>query len=242
MYSGFRGGVHGALTFVSRTVLSVSELASLRKDYSELLARMERYELLERTAADINIENARLREQLGFSQSMQFIHIPAQIIGRDPDNLYSSYVINKGVRDGIVRDMPVVAYQNGIQGLVGKVVQVGGRESLVMPLFDSSSFVSARLSESRYEGIVSGLGNPDSVLMMRYVKKRAREEIQIGDMVISSGMGGVFPKGISIARVGKIFFQEYETSLELELESMIDFSRLEYVFAISGQKESTSND
>jgi rod shape-determining protein MreC len=242
VYSGLRGGVHGALTFVSRTVLSVSELASLRKDYSELLARMERYELLERTAADINTENIRLREQLGFSQNMQFTHIPAQIIGRDPDNLYSSYVINKGIRDGIARDMPVIAYQNGVQGLVGKVVQVGRLESLVMPLYDSNSFVSARLSESRYEGIVSGLGNPDSSLIMRYVKKRAREEIQIGDMVISSGMGGVFPKGISIARVGKIIFQEYETSLDLELESMIDFSRLEYVFAISGQKEISSND
>jgi rod shape-determining protein MreC len=72
---------------------------------------------------------------------------------------------------------------------------------------------------------------------MRLISKRARDEVNLGDMVITSGVGGVYPAavypgGISIGRVSKINYQEYETSMEAELESAIDFSRLEYVFVI----------
>lgn len=235
--SGLRGGIDGVGSFVSRIVLSIKELAVLRREYAELLSRVERYEQLERDAAEIKSENIRLREQLGFSETLTYKHIPAKIIGRDPDNLYSSYIINKGSKDGITRNMPVIAYQNGIQGLVGKVVQVGRLESFVMPIYDSSAFVSARMAESRYEGILNGQGSADYPLTMQYLKKRAREEIQYGDLVISSGMGGVYPEGISIGRVEKVIFQDYERSMDLEIETVIDFSRLEYVFVI-GQEES----
>lgn len=239
--SGIRGGIDGVASFVSRIVLSVKELAVLRREYAELLSKIERYEQLERDAAEIKSENIRLREQLGFSETLVYKHIPAKIIGRDPDNLYSSYVINKGSKDGITRNMPVIAYQNGIQGLVGKVVQVGRLESLIMPIYDGTSFVSARMSESRYEGILNGQGSADYPLIMQYLKKRAREEIQYGDLVISSGMGRVYPEGLSIGRVEKVIFQDYERSMDLEIESIIDFSRLEYVFVIN-QEESSIHD
>ncbi len=236
-FTGIRGGIHGLSSGVSRTFLSIKELADLRRDYAELLGRMERYEQLERDSAEIRQENIRLREQLDFSQSLRYRHISAEVIGRDPDNLFSAFVVNKGSRDGIKRNMPVIAYQGGVQGLVGKVVQVGRRESLVMPVYDSFSFVSARMADSRYEGIVAGLGSADRPLLLRYIKKRAREELNFGDVVVTSGLGGVYPKGLSIGRVSKILFQDYETSLEVELESSIDFSRLEYVFIMEKESE-----
>jgi rod shape-determining protein MreC len=232
LFSGIRGSIYGISSVVSRTVLSVQELATLRREYAELTDRMTRYEQLERTSAEIRQENNRLREQLGFTETLRLRHIPAQIIGRDPDNLFSALVINKGKRDGLKNDMPVIAYQNGVQALMGKVIQAGQFESLVIPVYDVSFYASARLADSRYEGLVEGQGNPETPLLMRAIPKRARDEINYGDMIVSSGTGGVFPAGIIIGRVSTILYHEYETSMAVELEPSIDFSRLEYVFVI----------
>jgi rod shape-determining protein MreC len=131
--------------------------------------------------------------------------------------------------------MPVVAFQNGTQALVGKVIQAARMESLVMPLYDGSSFISARFAESRYEGIVEGQGNPELPLIMRFIRKRAMDEISEGDLVVSAGLGGVYPAGLNIGRVNRILYQEYETSMGVELESAIDFSRLEYVFVLDAE-------
>jgi rod shape-determining protein MreC len=239
LFSGIRGGITAVSSFASRTVLSVKELASLKKEYAGLLLRIERYETLERDAADIRRENIRLREQLGFSETIRYRHLPARVIGRDPDNLFSAFVIDKGSKHGIKRNMTVIAYQDGVQGLVGKIVQVGRSESLVMPVYDVNAFVASRMVESRYDGIVAGQGSADLPLLMRYIKKRAKEELHFGDTVATSGMGGIYPKDLTIGRVSKILFQEYETSLEVELEPAIDFSRLEYVFAVD--RESTED-
>ena len=233
IFSGVRSGINEVSSFISSSFLSIRELSDLRQEYSELVSRIARYEQLERTAAEIRQENFRLREQLGFSENLRFRHIPAQIIGRDPNNLFSTFVINKGQRDGVGVNMPVIAYHNTAQGLVGIVINSGTYESLVMPIYDSSCFISARLSESRYDGIVEGRGNPERHLLMRYINRRARDDIFPGDMVVTSGLGGVYPPGINIGRVSRINFQEAELSMELELDPVIDFSRLEFVFIIS---------
>jgi rod shape-determining protein MreC len=237
MFSGLRGGIHEVSSVVSRTVLSIRELASLSREYTELTERIARYEQLERSAAEIRQENNRLREQLGFSQNLRYQHIPAVLIGRDPNNLFSAFVINKGLQAGVSVNMPVIAYHNGTQGLVGKVVNAGAFESLVMPLYDERCYVSSRLSESRYEGIVEGRGIPEAPLLMRFIRKRARDEISIGDMVVSSGIGGIYPAGINIGRVSRINYQEDDLSMDVELEPSIDFSRLEYVFVIKQMEE-----
>jgi rod shape-determining protein MreC len=239
IFSGVRGRVDDLSTLVSRTVLSVQELARLRTEYARLLDSVARYERLERSAAEISQENMRLKEQLGFSQSLNYRHIPAKLIGRDPDNLYSALVINKGSHAGVSRDMAVIAWQGGSQALVGKVVKARAFESLVMPLYDSGLLVSSRFAASRYEGISEGQGNPDLALRMRFIPKRARDEISRGDMVVTSGMGGVYPPDINIGRISNISYHEYEISMEAELEPLIDFSRLEYVFVI---EEKPTND
>jgi rod shape-determining protein MreC len=231
-FSGIRGSIYGVSSFVSRTVLSVQELATLRKEYAELTDRITRYEQLERTSAEIRQENNRLREQLGFAETLRLKYVPAQIIGRDPDNLFSALVINKGRRHGLENNMPVIAYQNGTQALVGKVIQAGQLESMVMPVYDLSFYAAARLADSRYEGLVEGQGNPELPLLMRAIPKRARDEINRGDLIVSSETGGVYPSGITIGRVSAILYHEYESSMAVELENAIDFSRLEYVFVI----------
>jgi len=237
IFSGARGGIYELSSFVSRTVLSIKELATLRQEHSDLLKQLDRYQELERSNAEIFQENVRLKEQLEFSKTLRYRRIPAQISGKDPNNLFSAIVINKGSTAGVSNNMTVVAWQNGTQALVGKVIQTGVLESLVMPVFDTNSLVSSRFSVSRFEGIVEGQGNSETPLLMRFVPRRARDEINIGDIVVTSGMGGIFPTGINIGRVSGVNILEYETTLEVEVVPMIDFSRLEYVFVIEAEVE-----
>ncbi|MDR1095579.1 MAG: rod shape-determining protein MreC [Spirochaetaceae bacterium] len=236
LFSGLRVGMHSVSSFAGGIVNSIQELARLRRDYAELVERMERYEIFERTAAEIRQENYRLREQLDFSLSLQYKHTVAEITGRDPDNLYQAFTVNKGTRHGIKTNMSVIAYQNGVQALAGMVIQTGLLESLVMPVYSGSAYVSARFAKSRYEGLVEGQGGLEYPLRMRSITKLARSEIQEGDVVITSGLGGVYPAGITIGRVSSLYFEEALTSMEIELVPSIDFSRLEYVIIISPEE------
>ncbi len=150
-------------------------------------------------------------------------------------------MVNKGSVDGVKRDMAVIAYQNGLQGLVGKVVLVNKYTSTVKPILDSSLYIAAMFQKSRYTGLISGDSEDNSeYLIMKYINKEAMNYIEYGDLVITSGLGGVYPKGIHIGRVRKIEAKTYQTSMEAYIEPIIDFSRLEYVFIL--EKERKIND
>ena len=235
--SVFQRGASGIGGLFSNTVNSINELSELKNDYDMLKDKLAEYEELERNIDELKKENIFLREQLGFSRTSEYRNIPAEVIGKDPGNTFNSIIINKGHHHGIERDMPVIGLENGYNGLVGRVSEVGEYASIIVPLYDSSSYVSARLQESRFEGLISGSGYSDSMLKMDYVKKLARQSIKYGDFVITSGMKSIYPKGIYIGRVTAIEGKEWDTSLQLEIEPVVDFSRLEYVFVLVKEKE-----
>ena len=230
--SAVQRGISGIGSFFSETVNSINELSDLKADYDNLQEKVAEYEGIERSIEELRSENKYLRDQLGFSETSRFRNIPAEVIGKDPGNTFNTIVINKGRADGIKRDMPVIALQDGYNGLVGKVVQVGELASMIIPIYDESAYVSARLQDSRYEGLISGSGYSDSILKMDYVKKIARERTKYGDFVITSGMNSIYPKGIYIGRVTAIEGKEWDTSLQLEIEPVVDFTKLEYVFVL----------
>lgn len=237
VFSLTQSGISKLGTFVSRTINSINELKKLRTQFEEMQVQLSDYGQIERNIVELRLENEQLRRQLGFSEKIGYNHIPAEIIGKDPGNYFNTIMINKGRRDGVERNMPVIAFNDGFQGLVGKVVGVGATSSEVLPIFDNSCYVAARLQVARYEGLVSGNSYGDSKVIMRYVKKRARNEIRYGDLVITSGMQSIYPKGIYIGRVRSLSGKEYETTLELEIEPIIDFSKIEYVFVLDKEEQ-----
>lgn len=230
--SGAQRGVYSVSAFCAGTVTAISELSELKQKYSELQRKLEDYELLQRSNADIRLENEHLRQLLGFTEQLTLKNIPAQIIGRDPNNLYSAITLNRGARHGIKKNMPVISFQDGNTGLVGKVVQVGRSTCLVMPVYDYQCFVSSRLETTRYDGLINGQGSDELPLVMKYVKKRARDEIKIGDRIMTSGENRNYPGNIPVGLVSGIRGLDYETSLELDVVPVIDFSRLEDVFVL----------
>lgn len=234
--STFEKGVHTVVDGVSNTVNAVSELRKLKKDYNELVIKLEHYEQMQRSNADITKENSRLKEQLDFSVSLEEKNIPAQIISRDLDNAFSYLTIDKGSVNGIKKNMPVIAYQNGNQGLVGKVIQVGTFTSQIMPIYNTNNIVSARIQNTRDLGLVNGLGSQDQPLLMQYIRKRVLEELSYGDIVVTSGENDNYMRDIPIGSISKITVLDYNSSLNIELTPIIDFARLETVIVVN-QKE-----
>jgi len=238
--SFFQRGFDGVGQFVAETIDSIAELRRLEAEHKELLARVESLGNLERSYTDLKRENDRLKEQLGFQLSAAYSSVSAKIIARDPENLYATFILNKGASHGVVKNQAVIAYQDGVEGLVGRVVEVGRSTCVVSPIYDSSAFVAVKLERSRYDGLAVGLGSLETPLIIRYIKKRAKDEIQYGDVVVTSGMQSLYPPGIRIGRVTKLRDLDYLTSLELEMEPIIDFGRIEYVFIVRAETASGS--
>ena len=230
--AGTENAVHSVSSFITNVTSSVRELAELREKYAALTEKLKDYELLQRSNADIRRENRELRELLGVSEELNTKNIPAQVIGFDPDNLYSGIIINRGTKHGIRKNMPVLAFQGTNAGLVGKVVQTGRSSSMIIPMYDYQCFAAAYVQTTKHRGLVNGQGSADRPLIMRYVQKRAQDEISIGDKILASGENHLFPKDSPIGVVKSIKIHDYETYLELTVEPVIDFSRLDYVFVL----------
>lgn len=227
--SSVQKGVNAVYSGVTTFFTSVAELSQLKKDYELLTEKLENYEYLQRNNVEIRKENERLKELLDYTETLPYSYCTAQIIGRDPNATYSGITINKGSRNGITKGMPVIAIQNGNVGLVGKIISVGLTTSMILPIFDYQCNVSAKIETTRDIGIISGNGYENDYLTMSYVKKRVMDELQYGDVVITSGENDNYMKDIPIGVITSITVVDYDTSLEILVKPMIDFNRLENV-------------
>lgn len=248
VFTGISGGTQklffGVSSFIQRTIFSIRELSRLREEYETLVAKLAGFENLERDYVDTLAENERLREQLGFFESVSSIKAAARIIAKDPGNIYSSCVIDKGSGAGVEVNMAVAAFQNGIEGLAGKIVETRKGSSVVVPIYDGRLYAAARLSRTRVEGLVNGQGSPDEPLLMNYVSMLNAQDIQVGDMVVTSGLDSIYPPDIAIGRVKEIRTPKYGSSSLILLEPALDFSKIEYLFILDkteGQASDSSS-
>jgi rod shape-determining protein MreC len=169
-------------------------------------------------------ENARLRRALEFRQvEGPGELIAAEVIGRDPDQLYDSLVINAGEDRGVEPDWPVVT----AEGLVGHVASVDASSSVVQLLMRTP--VSAIVQDGRAQGVVSWVrGN---LFRLQFVE--ASSSIKEGSWVVSSGIGGRYPKGIPIGAVTEVRARGRDPLFqEVFLTAAVDFLRLEEVFVL----------
>ncbi len=151
-------------------------------------------------------------------------YLAANVIGRDPSPFVSYVILDRGSDDGVARDMPVVTEN----GLVGRVVEVTASACKVQLVIDASSAVNARLQKSRDEGVV--IGQIAGGLQMQFLSQQA--QVQPGDLVVTSGLGGNYPAGIVLGSVSAIEKQDYEVLQQADLTTAVDFNRLEIVLII----------
>jgi len=231
--STVENGISSVTYFVKDSVKEVKKHFNLKKEYEVLLEKVKNYEIMQQTNANIRKENARLKEQLAFVDSINQKTISANIISRGADNLHTTLIINKGSNHGIKKNMSVISTQEGNIGVVGKVISVGYITSQIMPIYNIDCSLSARLQNTRDIGLISGNGSEDLPLSMKYIKKRVIGDLHFGDVIVTSGENGNYLKDIPIGTISKITVLDYDTSLDIEVTPVVNFSRLESVVVVS---------
>jgi rod shape-determining protein MreC len=208
----------------------VQSRRQLARENRQLRADNEQLRQQLHALSEIGRENLRLRALLEFKSHANPRSLGARVIGRDASNWWKSLQIDRGSHDGVRENMAVVS----ANGLVGKTVSVTRGEARVLLVLDPNCKVSALLEDSRHHGVVAGAA---SVLVrtprcvMTYVERDA--QIRRGETVITSGLGGVFPKGIAIGTVLRARLNE-QTGMyqDVEIKPAADFHRLEEVLVI----------
>lgn len=209
------------IAYIPKLLFSIRRLL---KENETLKAEIEKLKLKEKMLNDLTFENEKLRGFIGFKALSSYRLLGAEIIGRSPSNWFETIIINRGKKDGIIPDLPVIA----ADGIVGRIVETSAFSSKVLLITDPNSAVSGINQTSRDLGVVAGGAMKD--LSMKYVSANAN--IKEGDAIVTSGMGEVFPKGIPIGRVSKVSMRDFDIFREVEIKPAVNFSSLERVFII----------
>ncbi len=175
----------------------------------------------------IKAENKTLRQYANLAdQYTSYSTVPAYIIDRDLSNLSSVMVINVGTKQGVKENMPVVA-ENGV---VGHVISATANTAKVIPIIDPSSSISAIMNISRDNIIVKGELGDSSKLRGTYISADA--DLILNDDVETSGLGGIYPKGLKIGKLTEIIEAQNITEEYVKIEPAVDFTKLETVLVI----------
>jgi len=250
------GPIQQAFTNLGRT------LGGLFRDSSDLVDLRTRVEALRRHVTALEAENIRLREfQAEIKQYRDLLRFAsdnptyevvgadvigmadmlkcegvnpqsptagkcANVIAGDPSPFVRYITINAGARDGIEVGMPVVA---GGLALVGRVGKVSHATAQVQLLTDPASFVNVRMVESRASGTVAGTS--EGILLLQNVLQT--EPLKPGDLIVTSGLGGMLPQGLPIGAVERVISQDVETTQQAIVRPGVDFDKLEVVLVIT---------
>ena len=216
---------------------------SIRQKYVDLLSVREeneqlRQELLQYRTANIEYRealatNVRLQKLLELKESLPPPTLTAEIVGKDPSLWFRTLTINRGSSDGVQKGMPVVT----VEGVVGQILTSSPNYSKVLLATDPNSAVDVITQKTRVHGIVKGLGR--DAFGLNYVFKSA--VVEKGDFVLTSGLGGVFPKGLMVGSVLEITNSRRGMFQKIEIEPAVDFSQLEHLIIIM-KKDSLTED
>ena len=203
-----------------------TDIKNLQNENKQL---QEKNKELEQTVRELEIlraENSTLKEYVGLKEKYgEYETIPAYIINKDITNYSNVIIINAGEKDGVEVNMTVISDK----GLVGHIISVTEDTAKVQTILDTSNTVSATMSSSRE--IVIARGNlGESNLKATYIPTDAN--LVEGDSVETSGMGGIYPKGIHIGTIDKIFVTRNITDRYATITPAVDFSTVETVVVI----------
>jgi rod shape-determining protein MreC len=201
---------------------------SVRRDNATLRDENEHLRVQALQAGETREENARLRRLLVLKDRLPLATLAGEVIGREAGGWVRSLTVNRGRGDGISQQTPVIVPD----GLVGRVVQVHRAAAVIQLLNDPASTVGAVVQRTRTAGLVEG----DAGGTVRF-KFMARDGASVapGDLVVTSGLGTLFPKGLPVGRVVKIEDKGSALFHFAVLAPAVDFSRVEEVLLVTGQ-------
>ncbi|MGH7681832.1 MAG: rod shape-determining protein MreC, partial [Candidatus Eiseniibacteriota bacterium] len=168
-------------------------------------------------------ENVRLRELLKLEERHPYSLAAANVIGRSLDRLGGSMTIDKGLNDGIEPGRAVLTPE----GLVGRVERATIHQARVLTLLHHDCAVAARVERSRVDGVLQWEYGTQPNLNLLYVS--SQEDVKVGDLIVTSGLGGIFPGGIRIGTVSKVGLEDNGLMKEISVKPAVNFRTLEEI-------------
>lgn len=199
-------------------------LVSVAKENERLKRALSRSAFENNRCRELELANNRLRNLLGFHEASSLRTFAAQVVARDSSGWFKTIIIDKGSADGVKRNMPVAV----ADGIVGRVIAVSRFYSKVLLIIDLNSSVDGLCQRTRARGLVKGgvSGRCGFLYVLR------KDDVRIGDTIITSGLDGVFPKGLRIGRVSAVVKRNAGIFQEVEIEPYVNFEKLEEVLVI----------
>lgn len=205
-------------------------LEELRDENEALRAELEGYKNLVYDAELIGEENEFLSEFLGIKEEhVDFLFEDATVVGRESTNYRTVYTLSKGTLHGIEVNMPIITEE----GLVGHITEVGATWSKAVLITETASAVGGYIERSGVLGVVEGTYELRTEGICRMVYIEPDSDIRVGDKVLSSGMGGVYPRGILIGRVSEISVDENTRTLTALIEPSADLDSISKLMIIT---------
>ncbi len=168
-------------------------------------------------------ENDRLRGMLNIPKDFSYDFAPVKVIARDPSESFRSIVINAGFNDGVQQWMPVISER----GIVGKVIQVMGNLSMVQILRDPTNRTSVIVQRTRTIGILESRDGNEF-----FIRCRSHEDIAVGDTVATSGLGGIYPRGLRVGYIKSISDGQDPLFKKAWIKLSVNFDHVEELFVM----------
>ena len=178
---------------------------------------------------EVRKENLRLKQLLNYSDEIGYKRVMAQVVGWDSANEFKVIRLNKGTDHGIKVMSPVITDQ----GLVGYVYRATASYADVLTILDQNNRVDVLVERTRTHGIVEGVFNFKCAL--KYVMRN--ETVEVGDKLITAGVGGIYPKGIKVGMITDISKENFGMTLSIEVVPSVDFDKLEEVLVLIPAEE-----
>jgi len=217
-----------AATLAIRTVQGTFQhyvfLVNLEKENRMLKEKIAQLQEENHRMKETDLANERLRQLLQFREKNFPSMVGAEVIGRDPSFWFKSVMIDKGESDGVKKGMAVVLPT----GVIGQVLKIAPHYATVLLITDYNSAVDCIVERSRAKAIVEGKG--ENRCQLKYLLRA--EEVAVGDIVVTSGLGGNFPKGLMVGEVKKVDKKGHGVFQYAELVPSVDMTRLEEVFVV----------
>lgn len=231
----FSAPVNMVVSFVN----SVDEVINTFEENQRLKSKINEIDEFQVRIADLETENEKMRQELNLSEVLSdFTKVNATVISRNPDQWMETLTINVGANEGIKKDQAVMAGN----GLIGRIVEVNPTSSKVMLLTNqqqNTSMVAARIqtqNDSSANGIISSFNASTGHYLMTQVDPAA--ELTTGDMVITSGLGGVIPSTLLIGEVVKSYMDDYGLFQVVEIKPAGEMTDIRFVTVILSERQS----
>jgi rod shape-determining protein MreC len=201
------------------------DLVGVQQENTRLRAELTREETQRARLAELEAETLHLSDMLELKQALALKSAAANVIGADASGLARTLVLEGGSNQGFEAGMAVLS----TEGVVGKLIAVGPSSSRVLLINDHNSALDAFDQRSRIRGIVAGM--VDDGLVMKYVDRS--EDVKSGDTIVTSGLDGVFPRGLLVGEVTTVVREGPGLFLTVNLAPAADFRRLEQVLVVT---------